>query len=129
MRLPRRTLARILPVVLLAAAGCGDGSTGPARTVTGTWSGTFSLGGPTGVLALVLDQERSVVSGTGTIGGSGQTLPLSADGTFVRPTLSVTLTAEGFTPMNLTGRLDDDTITGTLNGSGFVDVAVTLERQ
>ena len=39
------------------------------------------------------------------------------------------MTASGFEPMNLSGTLGEDEIDGTLNGSGFVNLAVTLTRQ
>jgi len=31
--------------------------------------------------------------------------------------------------MNLSGTVNEDEINGTLNGSGFVNIAVTLDRQ
>jgi len=39
------------------------------------------------------------------------------------------MNAAGFEPMNLSGTVTEDDIDGTLNGSGFVNIAVTLARQ
>jgi hypothetical protein len=39
------------------------------------------------------------------------------------------MTSQGFEPMNLSGEVTDEGIDGTLNGSGFVNIAVTLTRQ
>jgi hypothetical protein len=39
------------------------------------------------------------------------------------------MSSPGFEPMNLSGTLGDTQIQGVLNGSGFVNIAVTLTRQ
>ena len=39
------------------------------------------------------------------------------------------MNTQGFEPMNLSGEVTEEEIDGTLNGSGFVNIAVTLTRQ
>ena len=112
--------------LLLAAAiaGCG-GSTSPKSNVNGSWSG--SSGGIS--MSLTLSQSGTSVTGSGQISGGGNTIPLTASGTYVEPDLSLTLSSAGFQPTVYAGSLSHGTITGTLNGSGFTNQSMTLTRQ
>lgn len=79
-------------------------------------------------MSLTLSQTGTSVSGTGSISGGGNTIPLTASGTYVAPDLSLTLSSDGFQPTSYTGSLSHGTITGTLNGSGFNNASMTLTR-
>lgn len=112
-------------IVALAAASCGDD---PDPTVSGAW-----LGISQGVtLQLTLSQnDMGTVTGSGTIASEATTTALTVgSGTHVYPNLSLTLQLTGFEDMNYTGTLSSPTtISGSLNGSGFDDFAINLEKQ
>jgi hypothetical protein len=70
------------------------------------------------------------VTGTGTISGAGTPLAITVTGTHSHPNVSLNANAPGFEPMNFQGTFtNDNTINGTLNGSGFDNFALTLQRQ
>lgn len=51
---------------------------------------------------------------------------LTVQGTYSSPHLSLTL---AFEDMNLTATVGETDLTGTVNGSGFLNASVTLARQ
>ena len=115
----------LVAVLFLALSACSGGGTEPLPTMTGSWIGTSG----TLSMTFTLSQAAATVSGTGNMTGNGVAVALTASGTFSHPGLSMNLTAVGFEPMNYTGTLSGNTITGTLNGSGFVNRAFALTRQ
>jgi hypothetical protein len=44
----------------------------------------------------------------------------------VPPNLSLTLSTPGFSDMNLTATVGEQSMTGSLNGSGFINSGITL---
>ncbi len=120
---------RLLPLLLLLvfAAACGDSPSQPRTpSIDGAWSG--SAAGFT--LNLVLASGAAGVSGNGTVSGEGTSIAVTATGTHVHPNVALTLQATGFQDLNFQGQFtDDNTINGTLNGSGFNNFALTLRRQ
>lgn len=113
----------LLIFVALLAVACSD-STGPAPRVTGNWSGTVGSAS----LTLQLTQTDAAVSGTGAFSGPGGSAAMTATGSYIKPTVSMTLSSPGFEPINITGTLNGDALNGTANGSGFINSAVTLTR-
>ncbi len=116
-------------VALLIVAGCGSHSSpaAPERAagLTGAWSGSGS--GLT--MSLALTESGSQFSGTGYMSGGGS-LACSVAGTYVEPNISMTIHVTGYEDSNFTGRFSDaNTISGKMNGSGFVDEAVVFVRQ
>jgi hypothetical protein len=124
---------RYLPLALmLALTACGGdgGSTEPdIPEVTGQWNGPVNTSGGSGSLALTLNESDGTVTGTGTLSTAGDALALTITGNYAPPNVSLQMNAAGFEPMNLSGTVAEDDIDGTLNGSGFVNIAVTLARQ
>ncbi len=120
----------VVGLALLIAA-CGDGgSTEPdVPDVQGQWNGSFNTNVGSGTLALTLNEANGNVTGTGTLGTAGDALALTVTGNYAPPNVSLQMTSPGFEPMNLSGTVSEDEIDGTLNGSGFVNIAVTLARQ
>jgi hypothetical protein len=117
-------------MLFLAGCGGGDGATEPDEPhVEGQWNGPINTDVGSGSLALTLTEGDGTVSGTGTLSVSGDALALTVTGTYVPPNVSLQMTSQGFEPMNLSGEVAEDEIDGTLNGSGFVNIAVTLTRQ
>ena len=118
----------LLLVLILALVGaCGD-STGPAiATPVGLWSGTSE--GIT-LRLLLAPPERGSFSGSGTITTPTRSHSVTATGTHVHPHVSLTLMIGGFEDINFQGQFEGrNEIVGTLNGSGFADLALTLQRQ
>jgi hypothetical protein len=117
-------------MLLVAGCGGGDGSTEPDEPqVEGQWNGPINTDVGSGSLALTLTETDGTVSGTGTLSVTGDALALTVTGTYAPPNVSLQMTSEGFEPLNLSGEVDEEEIDGTLNGSGFVNIAVTLTRQ
>ena len=122
----------LMVALMLLAAGCGgdDSSTEPEDPeVEGQWNGPINTDVGSGSLALTLTETDGTVSGTGTLSVTGDALALTVTGTYAPPNVSLQMTSQGFEPMNLSGEVTDEEINGTLNGSGFVNIAVTLTRQ
>lgn len=119
---------KFLPVLLVLSVACGDG--GPSGgDVEGAWSGGITEGGSQlGTLTMTLTENQGTISGNGSIAG-GASFALTVSGTFSKPSASMTLTSPGLNPFNFTATVGDNTMDGTLNGSGFLNSAVHLTRQ
>lgn len=123
-----RTLTAGVLALMLAATACGDDEpTEPATpTVNGTWTGTagdfsFSL--------TLSETDAGAISGSGTATADGDPISVTITGTHAHPDVSLTMTSTGFADLNFTGEFSgDDSIHGSLNGSGFNNFALTLER-
>lgn len=126
---------KLLPVlaVVLTLAACGDDDpSGPSTpaipTATGQWTGTAS-----GISFSFTLSEASNGSITGSGSASAPTGSIAMtvrSGTHAHPNISLTLGGEGFEDANFQGAFaGDNTITGSINGSGFNNFALTLQRQ
>jgi hypothetical protein len=116
--------------LLIAACGGDSGSTEPdVPDVQGQWNGPINTNVGSGNLALTLNEANGNITGSGTLTVTGDALALTVTGNYAPPNVSLQMTSPGFEPMNLSGTVNEDEINGTLNGSGFVNIAVTLDRQ
>lgn len=127
-------LSKVIVILLFATVvimGCGDDDspTTPANpTMDGTWQGTIMQGFV--LYSLQLSQSGDTVTGNGTASYADQVDTITINGTNTYPNVSLTLTTPGFAPYVFTGSFsDDNTVSGVLNGSGFVDEPLTLVRQ
>lgn len=120
----RRSLVTML-VLVLTLAGCSGDSTGPKPTVAGVWTGSSEGINTT----LTLTVTGTAVSGSGSLSGPGDSFAMTVTGTYSHPSVSLILTTPGVQPLNYTGTLSGNTITGTYNGSGFSNTNYTLTRQ
>ena len=120
-------IAFLLCFVFLVSCGGDDNPTQPSNpTLTGAWVGT----GSGFVINATLSQTGTSVSGNGTMAASGISLACTFSGTNVYPNISLTISVLGFQDSNYTGTFsNDNTHSGKLNGSGFVDVNLTFVRQ
>lgn len=103
-----------IAIVALLLVGCED----PPPSPVGSWTGTSG----TQTIKMTLGMTGSSVSGSGSITTPSGPRALTINGTFVSPTLSVTLAPGGTTqPINLTATMNREgtAMSGTLNGSGF----------
>jgi hypothetical protein len=106
-----------------------DGKTASAAiTVTSALSGTWTGNLSGASLTMTLVEAGGIVNGNGTFVSGATSLSLTVTGTFAAPTVALSAAAQGYAPMNITGALNGTTITGTVNGSGYVNTAVTLTK-
>jgi PKD repeat protein len=105
------------------------------KSLTGNWRSDVitTVAGTVG-MAFALTQSGSSITGTFTQGaGTGPVSDGSVRSTSPRVTFTVTpsLPAQAFPPFTFTGdpSADLNTITGTLNGSGFVNTPLAIVRQ
>lgn len=119
----------LLPLLLILFAACsGDSPSAPATpSINGTWNGT---GAGVTVNMVLTSAGTGTVSGNGTIGAGSSSIPITITGTHAHPGVALTGKATGFQDMIFQGSFtDNNTIMGTLNGSGFSNFALTLKRQ
>lgn len=114
----------IMVAMVLMAAGCKS-STGPKITVAGTWAGVTNAQ----LLTLTLVENSGEVSGSGTLTNTPSgTIAITVSGPFVGSTVSLALTSGLHPAINLTGTVAGNTMTGSLQGSGFTGNAIVLTR-
>ena len=114
----------------LFACGSGGGIT-PPNTIDpeGKWSGTFQADSQDVSLTLQLTETSGAVTGNGTLVTSAGSFPLTVDGSYTKPRLSVGITTPGFDPVSLVAIVGDTTMTGTIGGGGFKNESFTLDKQ
>ena len=125
-----RTRGFLAAVSVLALAACGGDSTSPHASATGTWNGTMTSSDVAGTtLRLVLVENGGTVTGSGSFGGANVPVQVTVTGTFASPQLALTLDEGGLhPPAALTGTVNGNTLTGEVNGSGFLHDPITLTR-
>jgi hypothetical protein len=121
----------LLAALVALVAGCGgDGGTDNTPAIDGLWIGTVNTNSGSGELSLTLNEgNNGQVTGTGTLTVVGDAVALTVTGNYSPPNVSLQMTNPQFEPANLTGTVSKDQIKGTLNGSGLVSIAVTLDKQ
>jgi hypothetical protein len=120
----------VLTAMVVLALGCGgDGGAEPEHPeAEGQWSGTINTGSGSGLLELTLDDAGGSITGNGTLTVPDDVLGISVSGSYDPPNISLTMSIPDFQPVDLNGTVGDNSISGTLNGSGFVNLGVTLQR-
>ena len=126
----RQARPLLLALVVTVGGACGgdDGlAPGEEVLVTGTWSGTTTIGL---VLTLTMTESSSgVVSGTGTFGSDAAVLHVPIQqGSHNFPNLSLTIVAGGDI-LTFLGTVESQTrIEGRFNGSGLFNAPLTLTK-
>jgi len=126
----------IISICLLCIAVPGCHSSDPTEpppfpapaTINGTW--TFTQAGAFS-MDLTLSQFRSHVTGDGVLTqlSNGSTNEADIGGSCSYPDVSLTIAIPGYESIILTGKiLNQTTITGVLNQSGFSDFPITLTK-
>ncbi len=128
MHFRARTALSGLALLVVTACSGGD-STTPTPVVTGHWVGPFTTGTTAAQMDLTLTETSGTVSGNGTLTAATQAIAVSTTGTYSPPSISLSITAAGFNELNYSATVSDSTMTGTLNGSGFVATALTLHKR
>ena len=124
-----RKLLMCAIMAITSACGGGDGNGPSTPEAEGQWNGPINTSSGSGNLALTLNDASGNITGTGTLTVPGDAIALTVTGNYAPPNISLQMTSPGFSPMVLAGTVDDEHIDGVLNGSGFVNIAVTLTRQ
>jgi hypothetical protein len=123
----RVTSARqaVLVSAVLLASACG-GDSGPAKIeAEGAWSGTLDVA----TLTMTLVETNGTVTGSGSLSTATDAVAITATGTYTSPSLALTLSAPGFSNIAVQATVGQSSMTGTANGSGFVNASVSLQRQ
>ena len=118
-------MRRLLALFAIAASlSCGSDILGPVQTVDGHWTGTqngYAMG-------LALSQSGTTVSGTADFAGVGGAVSGAVAGTFVYPTVDLTISIPGLTDVSYKGTMSTSQakIFGQLNGSGFTNLELDV---
>jgi hypothetical protein len=125
----RRLTSIALIAAAAAAAGCGSDSVlDPVQTVDGEWKGTQNGY----ALSLSMVQSGTELSAcSAVIGSNGGFVAGTCTGTFVYPTLKVTITVTGFLPLDYEATMSqaEAKLEGKLNGSGIDHLQVDIKKQ
>lgn len=126
------TRSLLLIGLLTVAVGCDSGGDNDddQEQLRGEWVGTTTLEGTTFTMSLQLTDNNGSVNANGLITWIDP-VSVNGAGTFNFPNFSITLSSSGFADMNFSGTLGagGNTLTGTLNASGFESFAITLTRR
>jgi hypothetical protein len=69
------------------------------------------------------------ISGSGSISTATAAVALTIEGTFSPPNLTLTVSPEGVEDFSFFGTVGEESMKGRLNGAGFINRTVTLDRQ
>lgn len=94
--------------------------------LAGRWSGPVA---GLEAMYLSLSQDGGSVSGTGSLVHLDNMIPFDVTGIYYKPIFVLTLTAQGREPFNFSGSATATTLSGTLDGSGYSNIRMTLRRQ
>lgn len=117
--------------LLLSLGACsGDGPTAPPPpppppSMSGAWTGTS--GGIT--FTFTLNESSGSLVGSGNMSNGANAVALTVTGTSAHPSISMTWSAPGYQPINFQGTRSGNSVVGAMNGSGFVNSALTLNKQ
>jgi hypothetical protein len=132
----RRAFLSFAICLVLAGCGGGDGPTEAAPAaktskVDGAWRGKVDQATLYLRLAEVGTGSETVVGGVGNLSVVPTFLDLRVtSSSYPHPDLSMVLSSPGYEPLSFRGqRTSDNVIKGTVNGSGYRDVSVTLTRE
>lgn len=128
----RRAFLSFATCLVLAGCGGGDGPTEPAAKTSkldGEWRG--KVNNATLYLRLTENAAGTFVVGNGNLSVVPTFLDLRvASSTYTHPDLSMLLSSPGYEPLNFSGqRVSDNVIKGRVNGSGYSNESVTLNRE
>jgi len=116
-------------LLTLALLGC-SGDSGPSQSqAEGSWAGTLTGGAFEGTIEWTLRDNGGHISGNGTLRTAVDAEALSIEGAFTPPNLTLTIHSQRFEDFDFSGTVGEQTMKGRLNGSGFLNRAVTLDRQ
>lgn len=117
----------LLTLVFATLTACDSGPTEPPiPSLTGRWTGT------SGEMAvdITLTETDGSLTGSGNLTWDSGSLAVTTTGTHAHPNVSMTIRATGYQDIDYTGSMSGDAaISGRLNGSGFTNAGLTLNRR
>jgi len=118
-------------LLALALTGCGDdGGNEPEHSeAEGAWAGTITGDAQEGRLEWTLQDTDGNISGNGTLSTATASVALTIEGTFSPPNLTLVVSPQGVEDFSFFGTVGEESMKGRLNGAGFVNRTVTLDRQ
>ncbi len=130
-RLPLMRLALGAILVALALTGCGgDSGNEPDNSAAeGVWAGIITGDAQEGSLEWTLQDTDGEISGNGSLSTATASVALTIEGTFSPPNLTLTVSPQGYEDFSFFGTVGETSMKGRLNGAGFVNRTVTLDRQ
>jgi hypothetical protein len=96
-------------------------------TLSGTWAGSAS--GSNFSLTMTHNTQSGTITGTGTVIDANKSLEVTVSGSYTKPNVSLAISTAGFETANFTGTHATNSITGTINGSGFSNAPITLSKR
>lgn len=128
LRRTRRAAICVLFVAALGVISCKDSPTAPPRaTLSGSWDGFIMRVGA--VMVVTLTDADGVIAGDGYATGYLNHVPVTVEGTFEAPNFTLTFNSPGLQPFVYEGTATVSRMSGILNGSGFSDDALVLNKQ
>jgi hypothetical protein len=122
------SLTSLLTVLLLACAS-GDAAQPSTSLAEGRWIGSITGDAQEGTLEWTLRDSRGQIQGDGTLSTAAASVPLTIEGSYSPPNLSLTIHPEGFENITFAGTVSERTIKGRMTGAGLINRTVTLDRQ
>ena len=124
-------LGFVAVLLTLAPLGCGgDAGTEPDESLAeGAWVGTITGDAQEGVLEWSLQDADGDISGNGSLSTTNDMVPLTIEGTYSAPNLTLAIHPQGFEDISFSGTVGGGSMKGRLNGAGFINRTVTLDRQ
>jgi hypothetical protein len=118
-------------LVALALTGCGsdEGHEPDNSEAEGTWAGIITGDAQEGSLEWTLQDTDGGISGNGSLSTATASVALTIEGTFSPPNLTLTVSPQGVEDFSFFGTVGETSMKGRLNGAGFVNRTVTLDRQ
>lgn len=121
---------RAIALVLCIALGACRDSTAP-RIVSGSWTGSTLVAEQAFQVTADLMDAGGSVTGTGGVLSAGIQCAASIAGSRTGSAVSLTFTCAGYSPFTFVADLSRNgrTLAGHLNGSGFNDDVLNLNKQ
>jgi len=124
------TRIRLIGLLTFLVLACVGDATEPAMTlVEGRWIGSITGDAQEGTLEWTLSDNRGEIHGTGTLRTATASVPLSIEGSYSPPNLSLGIQPQGFENITFAGTVSERTIKGRMTGAGLINRTVTLERR
>jgi hypothetical protein len=124
----RIRLIGLLTFLVLACSG-GDAAEPAMSLAEGRWIGSITGDAQEGTLEWTLSDSRGEIQGTGTLSTATASVPLTIEGSYSPPNLSLSIQPEGFENITFAGTVSESTIKGRMTGAGLINRTVTLERR
>jgi hypothetical protein len=125
----RPALGGVLLALALIACGDDGGNQPDVSEAEGAWAGTITGDAQEGNLEWTLQDTDGDISGNGSLSTATAAVALTIEGIFSPPNLTLTVSPEGVEDFSFFGTVGEESMKGRLNGAGFVNRTVTLDRQ